>query len=353
MIRYIIGLPECKSGHAAHVVIPLLRPTKLRYYVTAMEKRGYAASAVLAGSGVSQARLKDPALLVDARQYEIVIGNMIRLTGNPALGLELGANVKLTDFGILAHAMMSSATLRQAVMLWVRFYNLVGMTIQLRLGEERRNRWTMLIDTQGMEGMVRQFCVEEIVMTANRLGAALCNQPYQPERCFFDYPAPGHVARYAEFLSCPIEFDAPYSGMVTRSPSLNAPLDGHDPEFNEICLRHCGQIMRQLSNSSPVVAQVRSLLLSRKGRIPDLEQTAEALGISARSIRRHLQREGTSYQKLVDAFRLELAKEYLRAEQLTPKEIGYQLGYSDISAFRRAFKSWTGMTLQQFVATSA
>lgn len=58
---------------------------------------------------------------------------------------------------------------------------------------------------------------------------------------------------------------------------------------------------------------------------------------------------GTSYQTLVDAFRLDLAQEYLHSEHLTPKEIAYQLGYGSITAFRRAFKSWTGMTIQQFL----
>jgi AraC-like DNA-binding protein len=81
---------------------------------------------------------------------------------------------------------------------------------------------------------------------------------------------------------------------------------------------------------------------------PSLEVSAQHLGLSTRTLRRNLENEGTSYQALMNNFRLDLAREYLKSEHLTPKEIGYLVGFKNISAFRRAFKAWTGKTVQQF-----
>lgn len=328
-------------------MVPLLRPTKIRYYVNAMVDRGYSPATVLAGSGISPKRLHDSDLLIDTRQCAVVINNMIRLTDNPALGFEIGSEVQLTDFGILAHAMMSSRTMRQAAALWLRFYNLVGMIIHIKF-EESEKSWVSVYDTHNLQDPVLQFCVEEMVMIGIKLGTLLVDKPFMPDECSFAYPAPAHASRYRELLSCPIHFNAARNSMTIHPPLHDAPLRGNDPEFNEICLRHCSQIMRQINASSPIKAQLRSLLLGCPGNIPSLAEAAKHLDISPRSLSRHLLAEGSSYQALVEEFRLDLAREYLLSEHLTPKEVGYLLGFRNISAFRRAFKTWTGKTIQEF-----
>ena len=75
--------------------------------------------------------------------------------------------------------------------------------------------------------------------------------------------------------------------------------------------------------------------------------------MSARTLRRHLQEEGASYQKLVGEFRADLAQEYLRSSSISTKEVAFLLGYNDTNAFRRAFKEWTGTTVQEYRAQLA
>lgn len=329
-------------------MIPLLRPTKIRHYLKVMEQRGHATAAVLAGSAIEQGRLTDPSYFVDAEQYEAVIKNMIRLSGNPALGLDIGGSVELVDFGILAHAMMSSSTLRQAVQLWQRYQNLVGMTHQLSV-EEHPQHWVSVIDSMGMTGVVKQFCVEESLMHAMKLGPALTGVAFRTLDCDIHYPAPGHAELYEERFGCAVRFNAPRTGLSIASPGLDIALRGNDPELHEICLRHCGQIMRDLVGSNPVLAQLRALFLSRPKHLPSLEESAAHVGMNARTLRRHLQEAGTSYQQLLNDYRLGLAKEYLQSRQLTAKEVSFLLGFADIAAFRRAFKSWTGQTVGQYM----
>jgi AraC-like DNA-binding protein len=223
------------------------------------------------------------------------------------------------------------------------------MTVQLKI-EDTDTGWAVVCDTRGIPDPVRQFFVEEIMMSGIRLGEALSDRPHLFRDCSLAYPTPPYAALYAKFLSCPVSFNAAQTRANLRTPTLDTALRGYDPEFNEICLHHCGQIMRQIAGKSSIVAQLRSLFLGHPGNIPSLADAAGYLGLSSRSLRRHLLQEGTSYQSLIDLFRLDLAKEYLKSEYLTTKEIGYLLGFKDASAFRRAFKSWTGLTIQQFRA---
>lgn len=328
-------------------MIPILKPTKLRHYVNIMRSRGFGVDKVLADTGITEDRLFDPGLLVDSHQYEVVVRNMINLTQNPELGFEIGSGVQLVDFGILAHAMMSARNLRDAILLWQRYCNLAGLTLKMRI-EEAKNNWMVVIDILGTEGQIQRFCIEESLMHAVTLGAALVGRPFTLGECTLTYPSPPYASRYRELLSCPVRFNAPRTALTVVSPGLDSPLRGYDPEFNEVCLRHCGQIMRQIRDGSTVASQIRSILLSKSGEIPSLEHMAVFLGFSSRTLKRSLAREGASYQAIVNEFRLDLAQEYLKSEQLTPKEIGFLLGFKSITSFRRAFKSWTGKTILEF-----
>ena len=326
----------------------MLRSTKIRYYVAAMQARGFTAVQVLSGVGISLPQLDDPTLLVNRQQCQQVILNMIRLTGNPGLGFDIGQSEQLVDFGIVAHAMMSSRTLRQACDLWVRFSNLVGMMIRLSI-EDRPEGWLITYNTIDLDRTSQNFCIEEILMSGIKMAETLTYKALDIKECTLAYSAPAHQAQYQKFIPCLVRFDAPTTSILIRTPQLDTPLRGNDPEFNEICLRHCGQMLRQIASRSSNVARLRSLFLGQPRMLPSLEEAAGYLGMSPRSLRRYLLEEGVSYQKLVDEFRFDLAREYLTAEHLTQKEVAYFLGFSNASAFRRAFKLWSGCTISQFL----
>ena len=326
----------------------MLRSTKIRYYVAAMEARGYSALQVLAQTGISLNQFSDASLLIDRQQCQQVVLNMVQLTGNSGLGFNIGRGAQLVDFGIVAHAMMSSRTLRSACDLWVRFSNLVGMMIRLHVVDHPEG-WQIHYDTIDLDRQCQWFCVEEILMAGIRFAEALSDRTLEVKECQLSYSAPPHEALYRKYLPCPVRFDAPGSSIVITKPHLDSPLRGNDPEFNEICLRHCGQILRQTANHSPVVARLHALFVGRPRTLPSLEEAAGQLGMSTRSLRRYLLDKGTSYQKLVDEFRFDLAKEYLGAEHLTQKEVAYLVGFASASAFRRAFKVWAGSPISQFL----
>jgi len=109
-----------------------------------------------------------------------------------------------------------------------------------------------------------------------------------------------------------------------------------------------GRLMTRMGIGEDLISSVNRLLLSNPGEFPRLDSVARRLSLGARTLRRRLQELGTSYQKLLDEIRCELATEYLRSTNLTIQEIAELLGYSEVTNFRRAFLRWAEISPYQY-----
>ena len=328
----------------------MFQPIKIRYYVSALQERGFEAEATLLGSGIQQERFDDPAYLIDLYQCQIVVENMIRLTGDQGIGLDVGKRMQLADFGILAHAMISSSTLQQAALYWVKYSNLAGMMINIHL-DSTGDEWTIEYQAEQQTGFIYNFCVEEMSVSGLQMVPVLTGQPVLLQEAQFSYPAPLHAEKYEEYFDCPIRFNAHKSAITIKSPGISTPLPRNDEQLHDICDQHCQQIMREFGQYSFVISSLRKHFLANPGAIPSFVQAAEFMDMSPRTLRRRLLEEGTHYQALVQQFRLDIANRYLKSRQLNTKEVGDLLGYSDTNAFRRAFKSWTGKTIKEYYSS--
>ncbi|WP_428312971.1 AraC family transcriptional regulator [Hydrocarboniphaga sp.] len=327
----------------------MLRPVRIRHYLAVMQAKGFAAEQVLGGTGIDPMRLQDPAYLIDARQCRTVIGNMIRLSGDPGIGFDTGREAEPSDLGIVGYAIMSCRTMRQTLYLWRQYSSsLVGMMSKLEIEEETAEGLTVSVVEPTEIDEIYIFCVEEILVMMYKIGAILAGGEPVVRRLEFTYAAPVHRQRYQEQFGCPIRFGAERSSAVVAQQWLDAPLRTTDEEFNKICVQHCGQILQQIQSSSPITSRLRDIFLRNPRTLPKLDDAAHKLGMSPRSLRRHLSEESSSYQRLADEFRADLAREYLRSTRLSTKEVGYLLGFKDHSAFRRSFKLWTGQTTREY-----
>jgi AraC-like DNA-binding protein len=293
--------------------------------------------------------LANPACLIDLDQYDTIASNVIALSGDPGIGFEVGNSANITALGIVGYAMATSATFREAIALWLQYGNTaVGLPIRQTLVEEADGSWGVNVTQMSAKLSLFPFYFEEAMASAMGNPLVLTGASFRMKEVRLSYPAPAHRARYEELFNCPIHFNGSCTRIVAHTPVLDTPLRGNDDQLNELCLLQCGQIMRQVGRRGALTSRVRSLLLKSRGVMPSLDEAALRLEMSPRTLRRHLSLEHTSYQKVLDELRCDLAREYL-ATGLKPKEIGYLLGYKHTNAFRLAFKAWTGQTLGRYV----
>ena len=159
---------------------------------------------------------------------------------------------------------------------------------------------------------------------------------------------PADVSAYESFFRCQLQFGAQYNAFLFDSEDVLRPLPTADTELMALNEAVVGRYITSLDKDRIDIQIHRKLIeLLPNGRVT-LEDLADALHASVRTIQRRLEEQGTTYEKLLSQIRLDLAKGYLRDSRHTLTDITYLLGYSDQANFGRAFRRWTSVSPRQF-----
>jgi AraC-like DNA-binding protein len=329
----------------------VFRATKIGGYLRAMQQLGISPKRLLAGTDIDVKRVPDPDYLITLEQYESVVANMMRLTGNPGIAFLLGGVVNVGELGILGYAMLSANSLRQATQVWVQYSNsIVGTPINIETYHDVSPGYELMVTSPQRFGMLHRFETEELLVQGMKLLHDITGIKPLLGKVSLAYPEPPHRSLYEEFCNCPVVFNAPHTVFRILEPQLNAPIKTGNDELFQICAQHCRKVMRSMPESGLLRSKIRSLFLMTPGCLPDIKHASAAFGMSSSNLRRQLEANGQSYQAIKDEFRYDLAREYLRSGHMSAKQAGYLLGFTSPSVFSRAFKAWSGQTIGQFLA---
>jgi AraC-like DNA-binding protein len=181
-----------------------------------------------------------------------------------------------------------------------------------------------------------------MVGAVGMIARRIAGRPISPIEVRFMHPAPPDLTHHRRFFGVPIRFESSTNAIVFDAALLDLPVRSHDAKLSEELQREADALM----DNEPVrgfKAEVRAALaLELRGGDPSAERVAGSLDMHAKTLTRRLRREGTTFRQLLDEVRLSLAERYLRQPGLSVEEVAYLLGYSDSSAFHRAFRRWTG-----------
>lgn len=314
--------------------------------VELLRRHGIPPEKSLQGTGIAESELDDPEARVTYRQRIRQLDNMMRLV--PAGDwLDWHRDVSISDYGLLGYAMMSSATLEKAVQIAVKYHKMAGAMFELifiREGDEA----VLRLDHVLAGGMAGQFMVEELFAGITPLMSLLTGKRFEPRAIYFHHGRPPYAEGYKKLFSCPIEFDRKFSEYRFDAAWLKQPLAEADVNTARICEESCRQLLNQMEIEEDMISRICHMLLSTPGEFPKLDAIAENLSIGTRTLRRRLKALGTSYQKILDDVKKELAIEYLQTTNLSVQEISDLLGYSEVTNFRRAFVKWVNLSPYQY-----
>jgi AraC-like DNA-binding protein len=164
----------------------------------------------------------------------------------------------------------------------------------------------------------------------------------------FDYPRPPYAEKYTELFQCNVVFDAPCHTLVFDADNLEKPLKLANPLVRHAMEQECRRLLPLLKQHESMTHRIHQELSSQKEGFSTLDQLARRFSLSPRTLRRRLVDEGTSYNAILAEIRQGRAIELLTTTRLSMENVASHLGFSEVSSFYRAFKSWTGSTPIRF-----
>lgn len=275
-------------------------------------------------------------------EWIVLLREIEKVDPRPALGLYIGEHIKPRHAGIMGYIGLSCDSLGEAFMRFERFHRLVydGNPAVMNIhGDVVSLSW-------GIEhGLPGQLADETAIAAFATIVRQLVNQKLTPTAINFVNPAPADVAVYEDFFGCPVTFGGTLTCVTFPTRYLMLPVAHSDPGLRTLLENQAEALLRALpSNQSFQTELKQALARSLHEGAPTLEHVAQRLAMSPRTLQRRLADLDLSFQHLLDRTRAELARGYLLEGNLTLSEIALLLGYSEQSAFNRAFKRWTGQT---------
>ena len=291
---------------------------------------------VLTSAGLDLAVLDDQ----ENRIPYVAVGRLllesVAKTDCPHFALLCGQRVSISHLGVPGELMRYSPNLGAALRTFVVYHHLNsgGMATFLR-EEEGMAALGSVVYHRGAES-VDQIYDGVIAMTCNVI-REICGSRWAPEKVIFSRTRPADVGLYRRFFQAPCRFDSEQTAIFFPASVLGRAMPQADPKR----LRQLEQQAQAIGIE--LIAQLRralrTLLLSGKRTGNEL---AQMLSMHRRTLNRRLEAQGTTFQQVLDEVRFEAARQLLETTKIPLTEIAASLGYSESSAFSRAFRRWSG-----------
>jgi AraC-like DNA-binding protein len=249
---------------------------------------------------------------------------------------------KRGTFAMMCHAIIHCRSLEKALGRGALFYGLFPEAPGIQLNRE--GDWVRLTLDDSTLRDPDHFLLESLLVIWHRLGSWLIGQRIRLEEATFSYPEPAHSGEYDLLFPCPRRYATGSSSLLFHARYLGMPLLQDERTLKQFLQHSPADLLARPDSGDSLTSQIRRLLGRDCTTWPDLEALAQQLHMSPQTLRRHLREEGSSFQELKDQLRRDLAIYHLGRAELAIQDIAEQLGFSEPSAFHRAFKKWTGLT---------
>ncbi len=262
---------------------------------------------------------------------------------DPNLGLTLAASVPRGSYGVAEFLIRSAPTVRSACENLVRFNSLIAPTQTFALvltGAEAQMHNSPTVAPTCLGRHLNEYTTRLTVDALQSMAEVPLTRVW-----FINAPPASTDGLAAAFKTTNFSFDQPTNGFAIALAELDRPVKTADAPLFGFLEEHALSALASRPRGDDLIDRLRQLIKEAvKQGEPNIERLSMRLQLSARTLQRRLADKGTSFQEVLDAARFDLARAFLREARLELTEIAYLLGYSELRAFDRAFKRWSGLT---------
>ncbi len=307
-----------------------------------IEDCGIASEPLFRKYGVSESTLFDPNARVPDLVIDQVTAEVAERSGDPFFGLKEEKYFLPSHMGPLGFAWLASTSLRSALERLQRYIKVIHEKLQLTISDEQDSLVISLVLESPLANVNHRDDAQLAILT--RMCRYISGDDWNPTLVTVAHPPPTDTSYYFQLFRCPVEFNAEKNSLHINKLQAEKRLTGSNKQLAQL---NDHIVVRYLASQTKgdIVNRVKTDILENLGQGTVTEgNIAGNLHMSARNLNRKLSAQNTSFKALLLEIRSELASQYIHDATLTLTEISYQLGFSEVSSFSRAYKRWTGQS---------
>lgn len=321
--------------------VPVMPLRYARHFVDFMHAEGIGRGALLEGTRVRKEQICDPDGFLSTREICSVLARASELVDDETLPFRFGQTLDLARHGLLGYSLLKQDDFKELMLTNISYLRVCLPLLDIDARHQNGTFVLRLRDVWEL-GKVRQFLVLMYMGSIHTLASLICKR----FRFEFDFTSALPASRWSKQVRGETVAFGCNCNQVTMSLS-GRPARDDENDIADILARTATRRQeekRQIEDAFDVVVRVRQRIINEPGRDSTLERVADQLGLCPRSVRRHLNMAGFSFQAIRNEIRERYATRYLTDTRIPLERIAAKLGYSDQASFTKAYRSWTGRT---------
>jgi AraC-like DNA-binding protein len=322
-----------------------LQGTVIRTIFQTAASSGAAFDTLCRMSGISPEEISDSENMVEWEKAALIWAPLLKLSGDPLIGLHVGMGVEKLLHGMVGFLIQSSKNIDQGLQMFCRYGYMVSPMVEYKymvkdvaILEMTQNRmWLMKHPEPARHA--NDFLFAAIINTFH----ALTGRRIIPLRIELACEM-REISEYRKFFGCEVLFNKEANRMIASKEDVATAILSSDQSMFQLFNSIVADKQSLLATNSMAENLKQVLFMQFKGRIPTIEEAAAALNTTPRNLQRKLLQEKTTFRDISGAIRKEIAFQLMQNPAIKISEVSDILGYSDLTAFRKAFKSWTNST---------
>ena len=311
-------------------------------FARALEE-GVDVEALLRKAGLSRIQIEDPHARISVRSQVLFLDLVAKALDDDLLGFHLSQNFDLRMIGLLYYVLASSETLGEALGRVARYSSIVneGFRVTVREGKEI----DVVLESVGIPRRLNRHQIEFSFATFMRACREITKLRLTAHQVRFAHRRSLSTVMNS-FFGCDVEFGAEIDQVTFSRSILGTTVASADPYLNRLLIKQYEDVLshRKVNRNAFALTVENAIVPLLPHGKANAKDVARKLGMSQRTLARHLASEGLTFVGMLKELRMDLAKRDLGDRDLSISQIAWLLGYRDVGSFSHAFKRWTGDT---------
>ncbi|MGH7374530.1 MAG: AraC family transcriptional regulator [Candidatus Rokuibacteriota bacterium] len=327
---------------------PMISVNAATGLIEAIEAAGGDPDRILSSLGLDRSLFSEPGGFIASSDFTRVLEQAARVTGDDCFGLHFGERYHPKDVGPVIYVVLNSPTFAVGFENMGRYLRVHNEAAKVSFVIEGSRAYARYLQTDLPVELTRQHNEYSLAVGLGTI-RLMAGSQWTPLEVQFAHRAPPESAEHLRVFGAPVSFGCATNAFVIERELVERPVPAADERLYPILKRYLDRVLEEMPREDRLLASVRRAVAeSMRNGDPTLAQVARRIAMSPRTLQRRLGEYGVDFRGLVDDTRRRFSLTYLRDVKNTLSEIAYLVGYSEVSAFNRAFKRWSGLTPSEY-----